>query len=213
VELTESYREVLPRSVRARYDFVETRNATRILEATNPEAFADLIAVLKEFHVDVALDISPAGGNESETAARLNHAFRDRGWQEGAYTVTIGSELVLRGPGSPVVKADEHATASYNIDNVKGRVALDVEWHAKDGNLDRDISAYRMLYDNGVIDCAAMVTMSRVPMREWVVELFPDSKKFATSTTTNVEKVTPRVQRGDGGGCPILIVGICRRTV
>ncbi|WP_205409713.1 BglII/BstYI family type II restriction endonuclease [Pseudothauera hydrothermalis] len=31
----------------------------------------------------------------------------------------------------------------YLIDNVKGSVALDVEWNAKDGNLDRDFGAYR----------------------------------------------------------------------
>ena len=52
----------------------------------------------------------------------------------------------------------EVASPSYRIDNVKGRVALDVEWHAKDGNLDRDIAAYRALYEAGVVDGAVMVT-------------------------------------------------------
>lgn len=41
---------------------------------------------------------------------------------------------------------------SYLIDNVKDRVALDIEWHAKDGNLDRDLAAYRAFYDTGLID-------------------------------------------------------------
>ena len=33
----------------------------------------------------------------------------------------------------------------YKVDNLKSRLALDVEWNAKDGNLDRDVGAYRAL--------------------------------------------------------------------
>lgn len=31
---------------------------------------------------------------------------------------------------------------------------------------------------------------------------------FSTSTTANYEKVIPRLERGDGQGCPILAIGI-----
>jgi hypothetical protein len=214
VPLTAGYQGAFPSEVVARYDFLETRNAAQILRATNPAEFDDLVSVLKGFQVDPKRDIFPPGGNESLTAARLNEAFRARGWREAAYKVTISSELVLRAPGqfSEVTKGDQDA-ASYLIDNVKSRVALDVEWHAKDGNLDRDIAAYRTLYDSQIIDCAVMVTMTRLEMRAWAVELDPETRKFSTSTTTNLEKVTPKLTRGDGGGCPILIASICRRTV
>ena len=53
------------------------------------------------------------------------------------------------GETEPQVRASEVASPSYRIDNVKGRCAVDVEWQAKDGNLDRDIAAYRALYDAG----------------------------------------------------------------
>jgi hypothetical protein len=213
VDPTTSYSAVVPALTLARYDFLETRNAARILSATNPAEFADLIAVLDSFKVEEHLDIFPSGGNESETAARLNEAFRSKGWREAAYKVQISTELVLRSPGTAVTIPTDAATSSYYVDNVKGRVAIDVEWHAKDGNLDRDIAAYRTLYDSGIIDCAAMVTMRRQSMRDWALRLDPNTTKFGTTTTTNLEKVTPKLVRGDGGGCPILIVAIGDRTV
>lgn len=212
VAMTTSYDDVFPATVHARYDFAETRNAARILQATNPEQFEDLVAVMDAFTLDPLLDL-PAGGNESRTASRLNHAFRGRGWAEASYRVTVSSELVLRVAGTPVVQAEEGDAAGYNVDNVKGRVALDVEWHAKDGNLDRDIAAYRSFYDAGIIDCAVMVTMTRESLREWALGIDPETKKFMTSTTTNLTKVRPKLERGDGGGCPILIASICQRTI
>lgn len=211
---TASYEDAMPRAVLARFDFFETRNAGRILRATNPEEFDDVVSVLRDFAVDVDADIGDAGGNESKTAARLNHSFRDLGWREAAYTITIKGELVLKSPDKRGEEAlvSEQETTSYLIDNLKGRVAADVEWHAKDGNLDRDFAAYRSLYENGIIDVALMVTMSRDSMRQWALRLDPSTTKFQTSTTTNLEKAKPRLIRGDGGGCPILVVAICDRT-
>lgn len=34
---------------------------------------------------------------------------------------------------------------------------------------------------------------------------------FGTTTTTNLEKLEPRLTRGDAGGCPVLAVAITRR--
>ena len=98
----------------------------------------------------------------------------------------------------------------YKVDNVKDRVALDVEWHAKDGNLDRDVSAYRALYEAGIIDGGVVVTRSFAAIRALSIQLGrPDG--FTTTTTTTIEKLEPRLTRGDGGGCPILAVAITDR--
>lgn len=211
--MTRTFESALPATILARYEFVETRSAARILQATNPEAYDDLVRVLGEFALDPTVDML-AGGNESRTAHRLNFAFRERGWDEATYRVKVSGELVLRKAGSPIVAlTQETEPASYNVDNVKGRVALDVEWHAKDGNLDRDIAAYRSFYDAGLIDCAVIVTMQRESLRAWALSLDPESKKFSTSTTTNLTKAVPKLDRGDGGGCPILLAAICARTV
>jgi hypothetical protein len=217
MDLTRSYAAAVPSAVADRYDWVEVRNAASVIGNTNPAEFADVLDVLGSFRLVIDRDILPAGGNESMTAAHLNQQFRMRGWREGAYHVRIESALRLlpwaeagEAEGTEVVT--EVASPSYLVDNVRGRVALDIEWHAKDGNLSRDIAAYRALYDAAIIDGAVMVTMTRADLRRMVVDLAPESTKWKTTTTTNLEKVTPLLTRGDGGGCPILVASICSRT-
>lgn len=224
MDLTTSYESVIPEHIVKRYDWLEVRNAATILAHTNPEEFDDLALVLDDFTVDIDRDIKKAGGNESDTAAYLNARFREMGWREGSHAVQLVSTLRLlpytpAGETAATVRSTTIDSPSYLIDNVKGRVALDVEWHAKDGNLDRDIASYRALYDSGIIDVAVMVTMNRADMRAWALAalgpFLDDGKKntkFGTSTTTNIEKARPRLERGDGGGCPILVAAVCRRT-
>ncbi len=215
MEETKSYDGVLPAATIGRYDFFETRNATKILNATNSEEFEDLADVLAVFAVieEKDLYIVKGRGNETEAAARINRAFRDHGWAEGKYTTTLHAELVLRQAGAPTSEAvGATGVSSYNIDNIKGRVAIDTEWHAKDGNLDRDLAAYRSLYDSGIIDCAVMITINRAAMKAWARRVNPESTKFGGTTVTSLEKVTDRLKRGDAGGCPVLIVAVCERT-
>ena len=217
MDLTESYKQVVPADVLHRYDWAETRNAAAILAATNPAEFDDLTAILRTFRVEPDLDIFPPGGNESLTASRLNEAFRRKGWREGSYKVTLSSALRLLpwlegGETDETVAETDSGSTSYLVDNIKGQVAIDVEWHAKDGNLDRDVAAYRSLHAETIIDAAAILTMTRTDMRAWARELDPITTKFQTSTTTNLEKLLDRLRRGDGGGCPILAIAVCRRT-
>ena len=98
-------------------------------------------------------------------------------------------------------------------------MALDVEWNAKDGNLDRDIGAYRSLYDAALIDVGVLVTRTLV-LRDLGRRLGIESgmsvvqarRILGTTTTTNREKLLPRMTRGDAGGCPLLAVFICTAT-
>lgn len=62
------------------------------------------------------------------------------------------------------------------------------EWQAKAGSLGRGIGGCRMQCDDGVIDCAVIVTMARESMRSWALSLDPATKRFATPTAANLEK-------------------------
>ena len=64
-----------------------------ILRATNPELFAEVMEILRDFEL-IDDDLILAGGEESGLAKRLNHAFRSKGWREGRVDTTIS--LVLR---------------------------------------------------------------------------------------------------------------------
>jgi hypothetical protein len=121
----------------------------------------------------------------------------------------------------PVVKQE-----GYLVDNFKGRVALDVEWNAKDGNLDRDLSAYRAWHEAGVISAAVLITQDRLSLKNLAQELWGVYQKalpeegrnpklpidLNTSTTTNLDKAALRVRRGVMGTCPLLIVAATRST-
>ncbi len=225
MELTASYERVIPVDVRERYELRETRNAAAILAATNPGRFAEIIAALREFEL-LKSDLVNPGGNESKLAHRLNDAFRSRGWREGRCDTRVTSALRIMPYGQAgersarVIESSVFSTG-YKVDNVKDRVALDIEWNAKDGNLDRDIGAYRALYDTGIIDAAVIVTRTQDDLRARAYELAiedglpPDeaARRLGTTTTTNLVKLEPRMTRGDTGGCPLLAVAISGRCL
>ena len=215
MEPTESYKRFFPADLLGRYDFFETRNAAAILHATNPAELAEVIDVLRWLRLDPA-DVTGAGGNKSDLAARVDARFRTLGWREGRHDTKITGLLRLF-PRVPDEEAEviesESVSKGYKVDNVKARVALDVEWNAKDGNLDRDIGAYRALYDVGIIDVGVILTRTQPDLRALAKRLDPASKKFGTTTTTNLGKLLPRLRRGDAGGCPILAVAITARCL
>ncbi|CAN5850396.1 hypothetical protein BH24CHL6_BH24CHL6_12170 [soil metagenome] len=214
MELTKSYEKIVPASIRAKYDWVETRNAAAVLMAADADAFSEVLAVLEDFSL-LATDITVPGKNKSVLASRLDLEFREKGWREAAYDTYNRSVLRIM-PYKKVGEKEEteletlSVSQGYKIDNVKRRVAVDVEWNAKDGNLDRDVGAYRSFYDAGVIDGAVVITRNHASIRALSIML-GRVEGFKTTTTTNIEKLHDRVARGDGGGCPILGVGITDR--
>jgi len=210
VDFTESFKKHFPASLIKKYELREVRDASAVLANTSPVEFRELVAVLKQFRLRRS-DILEPGGNEGPVPKRLNQALREIGWREGRYDTTIKSSLNLM-PYRPAREKEtrvietEVSSTGYKVDNLKGKVALDVEWNAKDGNLDRDLGAYRALYDVGIIAAAVILTRTQADLRRLGAELGRDP--FRTSTTTNLDKLVPRLARGDGGGCPILAVAI-----
>lgn len=151
--------------------------------------------------------------------------FAQRGWRE--MRVDLRTEGVLYGKsGQELGRLPAVEQEGYLVDNFKGRVALDVEWNAKDGNLDRDLSAYRAWHEAGVISAAVLITQDRLPLKELAQELWNDYQNtlpesyrnsklpidLNTATTTNLDKAALRVRRGVMGTCPLLVVAATRAT-
>lgn len=223
MDLTHSFEQRIPADILARYQFAETRNATAIFAATNPEAFKQVLGVLRDFHLKTS-DLLTPGGQESDLAARMNRAFRMHGWREARVDTLIQLSLrrtPLASAGETQLDAvvTETRNEGYKVDNFRDRVALDMEWNAKDGNLDRDIGAYRSLYDAALIDVGVLITRT-LDLRDLgrrlalAADMSPaDARRILnTTTTTNREKLLPRLTRGDAGGCPILAIFICQAT-
>lgn len=214
MDLTGSHERVLPAAIRDRYIVREVRDAAAVIANTNPREWAEIVDVLSDFALEKA-DILTPGGGKSRVAKRLDGAFREKGWREGRYDRKIISSLRLMphqpaGETEATVVETEVDSEGYKVDNVKGKLALDVEWNAKDGNLDRDLSAYRALYEVGIITAAVMVTRSYQEIYDLSAALGRDA--FGTTTTTTIDKLEPRLTRGDSGGCPVLALAICSKT-
>ena len=231
--VTSSYDDpsVVPGDIRSRYKWIEMGSAAAILQATAPEEFSDLLAVLAEFKLQPSSWLV-AGGNRGDIAAMLDAAFRSRGWRETRIDTVVKAlfftDFASQSPDSAqtTVEATTDYSAGYRVDNHKGRMIVDVEWNAKDGNLDRDLAAYRSWYEHGVINGAVIITKDRVPLLELARQVWsrylstrPEGERGArlpidlqTSTTTSLDKAEMRVLRGGAGTCPILIVGVTDAT-
>ncbi|MBX3585679.1 MAG: restriction endonuclease [Ramlibacter sp.] len=203
---------------------METSSAAAVLRSVCQEEWRDITDVLRTFALHPSRWLK-AGGNRGDIAKEIDEMFSARGWLETRVDLeTRGILLSSRQEvlqELPVVRQE-----GYLVDNFKGRVALDVEWNAKDGNLDRDLSAYRAWHEAGVISAAVLITQDRLSMKALAEELWarhlqtlpPESRTarlpidLSTSTTTNLEKAALRVRRGVMGTCPLLIVAATRAT-
>lgn len=236
MELTESWREVFPQNIIDRFNIAETRNAAVILKSTQPEAFADIVEVLSSFKLTLE-KLARAGGSKSMIAKELDDSFRTRGWRESRFEQELLTRLTMKGwkeaPDPDMRKQKVTETNNFYdghwVDNVKGRAVVDVEWNAKDGNLDRDLGNYVSLYESGIIDAGVIVARGAGDFGDRAIDLFAkvravsvsdhftewherlrklSDRPYKTSTTANFEKLVPRIERGDGRGCPILAIGI-----
>ncbi|WP_080427671.1 BglII/BstYI family type II restriction endonuclease [Burkholderia ubonensis] len=215
---------VLAPDIRARWTFLETSSAAAVLRAVCPGEWADITYVLRNFQL-VPNRWLRAGGNRGAIAKEIDDMFQQRGWQEIRVDLQTQGVLVSR-KGKLLGNLDPMYQEGYLVDNFKGRVALDVEWNAKDGNLDRDLSAYRSWHEAGVISAAVLITQDRASLKPLAESLWTDYQStlpeaqrnqklpidLVTSTTTNLEKAALRVRRGVMGTCPLLVVAANHET-
>lgn len=215
---------VLDPAIRARWAFLETSSAAAVLRSVCPDEWADITQVLKTFALDPQHWLKK-GGNRGDIAKIIDGAFNARGWREIRVDLATQGVMVSR-DGKEVERLDEVYQEGYLVDNFKGRVALDVEWNAKDGNLDRDLSAYRAWHEAGVISAAVLITQDRMALKHLAERVWADYQStlskakrnaklpidLGTSTTTNLEKAALRVRRGVMGTCPLLVVAATHAT-
>lgn len=139
MELTQSWRAVLPPAVLARYEVAETRNAAAVMRATTPQAFEEMVEALQGFTLTLDKLTTP-GGNKSVIAREWDEAFRQRGWREARFDQALETTLTMyRWLGAQSAEQDRvvptaNRYGGHKLDNVKGRAALEVEWNPKDGN-------------------------------------------------------------------------------
>ncbi len=232
---TYTYKDVLPSGLLNKYVFMETGSAAKIAQAVCPDAFNDILKVLEQFILTSRLLLTK-GGSRGPIPRLIDDAFEHCGWIEARIDL-YKRAFKFQGQNAPTVENDpfgmradmalisEVYQQGYSVDNVKDRLALDVEWNPKDGNLDRDFSAYRAWHEEGLLDVAFLVTRIHEDTRRITDDAWNDfitrnpqhakqsqTVSYSTTTTANFEKARERVLRGDLGTCPILVIGIGEST-
>lgn len=195
------------------YEIIDHRHALSILQVNYPGELSELLDALLAFRMTDAMLMAP-GGNESEIPKLFSQRLRPHDWREtritGDLKVTLDARRT-RGAGSD---SSEFWIPRYldghKIDYVKGKVAFDLEWNAKDQTFDRDLYAMRAFYEANVIAAGVLVTRAEDLNREF--QRLGIMKKYGASTTW-LGKLKPRIEANRGGGCPVLALGITRRLL
>lgn len=215
---------VLPTQARDHWTFMESNSAAAIMQAVCPNEWADIVDVLSTYRLDPNFWLKP-GGNRGDIARQIDERLADKGWRETRLDLETRGILFLKN-GEKAEELPPVHQEGYLVDNFKNRIVLDVEWNAKDGNLDRDLASYRSWYDAGVISAGVIITKDRLSLlklarklwSEHLATLPPDQQNqrmpidLTTSTVTAFDKAEMRVRRGVMGSCPVLIVGANEAT-
>lgn len=147
---------ILPAAARDHWSFRESNSAAAVMKAVCPSEWGDIVEVLSTYRLDPKYWLK-AGGNRGDIAEQIDDEFGKRGWCETRLDLETRGLLFDRDGKSvgelPVIKQE-----GYLVDNFKNRIVLDVEWNAKDGNLDRDLASYRSWFDAGIISAGVIIT-------------------------------------------------------
>jgi hypothetical protein len=216
--------EVLPVAARNHWAFMESNSAAAIIKAVCPAEWEDIVDVLSTYRLDPNSWLK-AGGNRGDIAAQLDDRFGRKGWREARLDLETKGLLISK-EGECIDELPAIYQEGYLVDNYKNRIVLDVEWNAKDGNLDRDLASYRSWYEAGVISAGVIITKDRRALLQLARRLWtdyqatlPDEQRnarlpvdLASATVTAFDKAQMRVRRGVMGSCPVLIVAATEAT-
>lgn len=206
-----SYSRFIPHDIAKKYDFFNCNHAVEILANSFPAEWEELLAALRSLHITKE-ELIMAGGSESPIPPKLNAVLDPLGWKEikiaGDLLIKFYPRKGLRGrfAAEPFTeKRLENYIDGHNIDFLKGRVALDMEWNSKDQTFDRDLFAMRTYHECDIISVGIIITRSQ--SLNSIFKELGISQKYGASTTW-MGKLLPRLDSRRHGGCPILAVGI-----
>ncbi len=198
------WKKLIPTSILDKYEVHNFNHAVEILSQAYRAEYQDLLEALDKFTISV-LDITSGGGNESAIPKKLSTILRPLEWQE----VKITGDLLIKLHQRNLKEAKEIVINNFidghNIDYVKGKIALDMEWNSKDQTFDRDLYAFRTFYECGIISCGVILTRSESLNN--VFSKLNIKNKYGASTTW-MGKLLPRINAGRHGGCPLFVLGI-----
>lgn len=200
----ENWRKLVPVSINQKYELYNFNNAVEILSNAYMQEYLEIISALENIEIRIE-DITAKGGNESMIPKKFSEIMRPLDWKELKITGDLLVKLHSRNPSGVEEIVIKDYIDGHNIDYVKGKVAVDMEWNSKDQTFDRDLYAFRAFYECGIIECGAIITRSAE--LNTIFDELGIKHKYGASTTW-MGKLLPRIQARRHGGCPLFVVGI-----
>lgn len=215
VDVAGEVREVSTEGWPTGYVYGATRYADVILQQSFAPRFADLVAALAEFRPTLG-ELRSGGGGRTVFVKRFDDSLAGmtrRGQQIwGKQNITISKALALDGTTVRTSRVRGHEIDMFGrgtLDAPLPGIAVEMEWNNKDPFYDRDLINFQALHHEGAIAVGVIVT--RGPGLQSLIGPTIRSKdgglKYGQSTT-HWDKLTPKVNLGGGGECPLLLVGI-----
>lgn len=213
----------LPAELLAKFEFYNYNHALEIITQAFPQEWNELLECLRAFRITVE-DLRQAGGNETNIPKKMDDVLYPYGWRE----IRISGDLLIKFYPRQADQRGRFASEPFeektivqyidghNIDFLKNRVAVDLEWNSKDQTFDRDLLAMRTYYDCGIISAGVIITRAKE-----LNDVFktvsdragqPILRKYGASTTW-MGKLLYRLDSRRNGGCPILAVGIKKACI
>ncbi|MDR1943980.1 MAG: hypothetical protein LBQ19_04075, partial [Synergistaceae bacterium] len=178
--MSSQWEDQVPSSLREKYEIHNFNHAVEILSQAYPNEYAEVISSLETFSLSVD-NIAEGGGNESAIPKKLSKYLHPRNWHE----IKITGDLLVRLHRRNSSQIEEFTIKDFidghNIDYVKNRVAIDMEWNSKDQTFDRDLYAFRTFYECNIISCGVIITRSE--QLNHVFSKLGIRQKYGASTT------------------------------
>lgn len=216
--MTDDFSKWFPIDLCNKYEFYNYNHAAEILTQSFPAETEDLIEALRMFTITIS-EITTPGGNESPIPPKFNAVLDKKGWRELKITGDLVIKFYPRKDRKGVfqnehesIKTIQNYIDGHNIDFIKDRVAIDVEWNSKDQTYDRDLFAMRTYYECDVISVGIIITRSEKLNDVFKMLGKNIASKYGASTTW-MKKLLPRLDSRRHGGCPILAIGITPKCI
>jgi hypothetical protein len=185
------------------YKYGVTRYADVILVDAFPTHWKDLTDALDALVLSRA-QLDKGGGPRTTISAQWDSSLQARGWAERGIDI---QKLV---DGSPVMAVRGHRIDMFKAGSAHDPypgIGCEMEWNNKDPFFDRDLNNFAALHREGVLAVGVIITRGPHLQAEARKKITGGKTKYGASTTW-WDKLTPRINLGGGGECPLLLIGI-----
>ena len=183
------------------YNVLVRGHADLIFKHNNPSDYQNMVDTLSGYTIPLD-DILIGGGSKSKPTKALEAKFNAHGWTPE--TIQIQDQYTYLTSGV----TDGIGCITHEIDHFihTGKIGVEIEWNNKDTFFDRDLGAFGVLYQKGIVDVGVIIT------RGSTLQELLHSQKYGTSTT-HWNKLINKIGLGIGGNFPLIALGIPYTTV